>query len=389
MINGFKRRVKVTLRTKPAANGMESIYLDFYPPILQDGKITRRRFLGLKRKSIPKTTNEKRLFKEVTIEAELWRDKFYNEINKSEIYSSLEEKELREIRKSEQSFIDYLDNFIEKKDGKTKQIWLSFKIHFIEFLNTELLKTEVNFSEINLEFVDKFRFYLLQNCISKNKNKLSQNSASTYFAKFKAALKDAHSNNFIKENFPLKIKAIKESKKNIVYLTNNEIESLNSSKCEIEVIKRAALFAVSTGLRISDILNLKYNNIKNDNGSYRLIIVQAKSGRELKVPLNPFAIEQIDLQFINQEKLVFDGIIYSSRTNKNLEKWIESAGINRKITWHTLRHSYGSLLASLHTPITVIRELMGHANINSTMRYISTSENQLVEAVNKINPKTI
>jgi hypothetical protein len=133
MINGFKRRVKVTLRTKPAANGMESIYLDFYPPILQDGKITRRRFLGLKRKSIPKTTNEKRLFKEVTIEAELWRDKFYNEINKSEIYSSLEEKELREIRKSEQSFIDYLDNFIEKKDGKTKQIWLSLKIHFIEF----------------------------------------------------------------------------------------------------------------------------------------------------------------------------------------------------------------------------------------------------------------
>lgn len=389
MINGFKRRVKVTLRTKPAANGMESIYLDFYPPILQDGKITRRRFLGLKRKSIPKTTNEKRLFKEVTIEAELWRDKFYNEINKSEIYSSLEEKELREIRKSEQSFIDYLDNFIEKKDGKTKQIWLSFKIHFIEFLNTELLKTEVNFSEINLEFAERFRAYLLQNCLTKNKNKLSKNSASTYFAKFKAALKDAHSNNFIKENFPLKIKAIKESKKNIVYLTNNEIVLLSKSKCEIEVIKRAALFALSTGLRISDILNLKYSNIKNDNGSYRLIIVQAKSGRELKVPLNPTAIEQIDLQFINQEKLVFDGIIYSSHTNKNLEKWIESAGITRKITWHTLRHSYGSLLASLNTPITVIKELMGHANINSTMRYISTSENQLVEAVNKINPKTI
>ena len=164
---------------------------------------------------------------------------------------------------------------------------------------------------------------------------------------------------------------------------------MDKSSCEIEVIKRAALFAVSTGLRISDILNLKYSNIKNDNGSYRLIIVQAKSGRELKVPLHPIAIKQIDLQFINQEKLVFEGFIYSSHTNKKLEKWIKSAGINRKVTWHTLRHSYGSLLASLNISITVIRELMGHANINSTMRYISTSENQLVEAVNKINLKTI
>jgi integrase len=389
MINGIKKRVKVTLRTKPAANGMESLYLDFYPPILRDGKPTRRNFLGLKRKINPKTVTEKKLFKEITTEAELWRDKFYNEINKSEIYSTLEEKALLEIRKTEKSFIDYLDNFIEKKGGKTKQIWISFRIHFIEFLNTELLKTEVKFSDINFEFVEKIRFYFLHNCMSKNKNKISRNSASTYFAKFKAVLKDAHSNNYIKDNFPLKIKAIKESKKNIVYLTSNEIGILNKMSCEIEVIKRAALFAVSTGLRISDILNLKYSNIKNDNGSYRLIIVQAKSGRELKVPLNDFALEQIDLQFINHEKPVFEGISYSSHTNKKLEKWIESAGISRKITWHTLRHSYGSLLASLNTPITVIRELMGHANINSTMRYISTSESQLVEAANKINSKII
>lgn len=389
MINGIKRKVNVTLRTKLAANGMESLYLDFYPGIALNGKTTRRHSLKLKRKCNPKTTNEKRLFKEVTLEAEQWRDKFYNEVNKSEIYSSLEERELKEIRKAEQSFNEFLDNVIEKKEGKTKQIWLSFKIHFMEFLKTELIKTDIKFSEINLEFAERFRAYLLQNCLTKNKNKLSKNSASTYFAKFKAALKDAHANDYIKENFPLKIRAIKESKKNVVYLTNDEIVLLNKSKCEIEVIKRAALFALSTGLRISDILNLKYSNIKNDNGSYRLIIVQAKSGRELKVPLNSTAIEQIDLQFINQEKLVFDGIIYSSHTNKNLEKWIESAGITRKITWHTLRHSYGSLLASLNTPITVIKELMGHANINSTMRYISTSENQLVEAVNKINPKTI
>jgi integrase len=389
MINGKKGKVNVTLRTKLAAKGMESLYLDFYPKIALNGKTTRRHFLKLKRQCNPKSTIEKRLFKEVTMVAEQWRNKFYNEVNKSEIYSLLEERELKEIRKAEQSFNEFLDNVIEKKEGKTKQIWLSFKIHFIEFLKTEFFKTDIKFSEINLEIAEKFRSYLLQNCLTKNKNKLSKNSAATYFAKFKSALKDAHANDYIKENFPLKIRAIKESKKNHEYLTKNEIGLLDKSSCEIQVIKRAALFAVSTGLRISDILNLKYSNIKNDNGSYRLIIVQAKSGRELKVPLNLTAIEQIDLQFINEEKLVFEGIIYSSHANKKLEKWIKSAGINRKITWHTLRHSYGSLLASINTPIPVIRELLGHANINSTMRYISTSENQLVEAVNKINLKTI
>lgn len=218
MIDRIKGRVNATLRTKPAVKNMEALYLDFYPPVLQNGKTTRRHFLKLKRKLNPKTTNEKRLFKEVTLEAEQWRDKFFNEINKTEIYSALEERELKEIRKAEQSFNEFLDRVIEKKEGKNKQIWLSFKIHFMEFLKNEFFKTDIKFSEIKLEFADKFRTYLLQNCLSKNKNKLSKNSASTYFAKFKAALKEAHANDFIRDNFPLKIRAIRESKKNHEYL---------------------------------------------------------------------------------------------------------------------------------------------------------------------------
>ncbi len=389
MIDGIKGRVNVTLRTKLAANGMESLYLDFYPGIALNGKTTRRHFLKLKRKCNPKTTNEKRLFKEVTMEAEQWRNKFYNEVNKSEIYSLLEERELVEIRKAEQSFCEFLDNIIEKKDGKTKQIWLSFKIHFMEFLTTEFFKTDIKFSEIKLEFAEKFRSYLLQNCLTKNKNKLSKNSASTYFAKFKAALKEAHANDYIKENFPLKIRAIKESKKNHEYLTKNEIGLLIKSKCEKEVVKRASLFAVSTGLRISDILELKYSNILNINGLFYLRIVQVKSDKVLNVPISKLALAQIDESLISKEKPVFEGLKYSSHTNIYLQKWFNSVGINKKISWHILRHSYGSILNSENVPITEIKVLMGHSNINNTMRYISYSDNQLIQAVAKIDPSNI
>ena len=88
---------KVKLRQKPISGNRQSLYLDFYPPIIhiETGEPSRREFLGMYVMDKPKTMIDKQYVKETLLTGEQIRQKRENQINKPEIYTGYEKEQLK------------------------------------------------------------------------------------------------------------------------------------------------------------------------------------------------------------------------------------------------------------------------------------------------------
>ncbi|HBY69364.1 MAG TPA: integrase, partial [Flavobacteriaceae bacterium] len=260
--------IKVTLRQKPLSKGRKSLYLDFYPPITnpETGKDTRREFLGLYIEAKPKNPLDKQSNKQTLQLGEQIRQKRYNELNKPEVYTEFELQQLKAREKGELSFIEYYENQIEKKKGKNYDVWTSSFNYIKEFTGGNL-----KFSEVTEKFCNDYREYLL-NAKSRRskKRKISQNTALSYFNKFKATLKQAFKDGILQYDLNSKIATIKEAETNRVFLTMEELNKLANTDCVNPVLKKAALFSSLTGLRFSDIEKLKWSEFVSlpDKGYY-------------------------------------------------------------------------------------------------------------------------
>ena len=126
----------------------------------------------------------------------------------------------------------------------------------------------------------------------------------------------------------------KEVKKQ--YLTLAEVKKLAATPCKIPVLKQASLFSCMTGLRISDILQLTWDNIEvgPDNGYYIRICTE-KTETEATLPISNEALE---LCGIPGSGRVFKGLT-RAMTNQPLKQWISEAGIKKHITFHVASHS--------------------------------------------------
>lgn len=129
----------------------------------------------------------------------------------------------------------------------------------------------------------------------------------------------------------------------------------------------------SAGLRISEAIGLK---IKDVDSSRMVITVRgAKGYKDREVMLSPKLLELLRLYYktYKPQQLLFEGQKskpYSATSIRNIfKKALEQAGIAKKATIHTLRHSFATHLLENGTDIRYIQELLGHHSIKTTQRY--------------------
>ena len=269
----------VTLRQRVISNGRISLYLDYYPAIRNPYtmKMSRREYLGIYIYARPKNEIERDFNNEMLSKAEAIRCIRVQAIVNEE-FGFLDKHKMK---------ADFLAYFREKAKLKYHK-WDCVYQHFEKFVNGYC-----TFGDVTVELCQKFRQYLL-NCkqIRHPNISVSRNSAAGYFSTFRALLKIAYQEKMLRENLNDFIDKIewKEVKKQ--YLTLAEVKKLAATPCKIPVLKQASLFSCMTGLRISDILQLTWDNIEvgPDNGYYIRICTE-KTETEATLPISNEALE--------------------------------------------------------------------------------------------------
>lgn len=411
--------IKVTLRQKPISKGRNSLYLDFYPPISVSGsdKTTRREFLGLsldidktefkreveiieknelkrtgkiskatlKKKDVLKNlkplTPIQKLSNKQTIQlAEQIRQKRFNELNKPEVYTAFELEQLKVKEKGELSFIAYYEQQMEKRKGKNYLVWVSAFNYLTDFTNSYL-----KFADLDEKFCNDYKDYLL-NAKSKRSNKttISQNTAHSYFNKFKATLKQAFKDNLLPFDLNAKIETIKQADTKRVFLSLDELNQLVKADCPNPILKQASLFSALTGLRFSDIEKLKWSEVVHiNNQGYFIDFQQKKTKSNEYLPISEQAYNLLGEPKEPQQK-VFEGLHYSAHQNSILLKWVINAGINKHLTFHSFRHTYATLQLQGGTDIYTVSKMLGHKDLKTTQIYAKVVDQSKRNTTDKI-----
>lgn len=164
---------------------------------------------------------------------------------------------------------------------------------------------------------------------------------------------------------------LREENYKIRYLTADEEERLfNSFDTETEYLRPIIITALQTGMRKSEILNLKWYQIDFNEGF--IDILQSKSGKERKIPISHkldavlrslFAVSDSDYVFVNPStKLPFVDI------HRAFLHLLKKANIHN-FRFHDLRHTVATRMVERGIDLVVVKEILGHAKIDTTMRY--------------------
>ncbi len=383
--------VKITLRGKHISKGRKSLYLDFWPAIVnkKNGKPTRREFLGLyitddiqtkdvvsfdnngkkyfkvvplvdKRGNQKKrilTPIEKKGNKETLRIAEGILQKRSNILNKPEIYVEHEKIEIEKKRVRELSFLDYYSSLAGKRKGNNYIVWRTSHKYLVRFSEGEL-----KFKDVTEGFCNDYRDYLLSTYgLRNNKNKLSQNTAHSYFNMFKAVLRKFDPN--INSNvIPIEKQETKKE-----FLTMEELNKMVNAQCPNPILKRASLFSALTGLRFSDIEKLIWSEVLQEKSKYSIYFRQQKTDSIEALPISQQAYDLLGDRRKGDEK-VFEGLQYSS-IKPNLLRWLMSAGIDKNLSFHSFRYTYATLQIKHGTDIYTVSKMLGHKDIRTTQVY--------------------
>ena len=142
----------------------------------------------------------------------------------------------------------------------------------------------------------------------------------------------------------------------------------------------------SSGLRVSEIINLEVKNVNLNRG---VIQVYGKGAKERKVPLGDYAIEYIN-KYIREvrnknpkkdSKYLFLSKYGTPITRqyffKMIRKYALIAGIDRPISPHILRHSFATHLLENNADLRAVQEMLGHTNIATTQIYTHVSSRRM------------
>jgi tyrosine recombinase XerC len=162
-------------------------------------------------------------------------------------------------------------------------------------------------------------------------------------------------------------------------------------KCVLELL-------YATGLRVSELVGIDLEDI---NFEERIIRVRGKGKKERLVPFGKIAKESLILYMrarylINNGEiddsalfLNYRGARLSSRSvERVVDKYIHFSAMRRKISPHSLRHSFASHLLSRGADLRVIQELLGHESLATTQKYTHLDLKQLIDVYKKSHPRS-
>ncbi|HBE98507.1 MAG TPA: site-specific tyrosine recombinase XerD [Firmicutes bacterium] len=191
-----------------------------------------------------------------------------------------------------------------------------------------------------------------------------------------------------------KVDKPKSSKRLPFVMSNEEVDELleapDISK-DNGMRDRAMLeLMYATGLRVSELLSLKFRNLNMQNA---LITVYGKGNKQRSVPISSFALEFLRKYMDGPRKRVKGSkdtdIIFLNRDGKaisrtyffmQIKRYAEEKGIDSSVSPHTLRHCFATHLLENGASLRAVPEMLGHSNIATTQIYTEVSTKRIMSA---------
>lgn len=361
---------RVTVRKRPIKNGQTSLYLDFYPPIRnpKTGKLSRREYLGFYIYTNPTEKFQQEYNRSILLKAELIRCRRTESII-NEQYGFLDRA------KGQESFLEF---FLEKAKASTnRRNWMTAYNHLVGYTGGKC-----RFCDLGVDYCQQFLDYLMSAKCRYNGKLMMSTTANNNFCKLKAALRKAFEEGHIREDISKRLVRAKAKGNKREFLTKEELVRLSKTKCKRDVIRRAALFSCLTGLRLSDCILLKWENIKRWNdGGWVLDITTKKTGTDAILPISD---EALALCGERGEGQVFKKLTHNLVAT-NLKEWIEASGITKHITFHCFRHTFATLQLAGGTDIYTVSKMLTHSNLATTQVYAEVVSELKREAAGRIS----
>lgn len=292
----------------------------------------------------------------------------------------------REIRKT--TVLSLYDTQVEQKRnlvGKTIRDttlskYLATRKRVGDFMVHKYKKEDMPIRDVDFQFVTDYEVYLKSVC------KCGHNSTVKHLRYLKQIITNALKNRYITvdpfDDYTLGYKPVKKE-----FLIEPEIKKLMNKKFEaprLEEVRDVFLFQIFTGLAYIDAANLTNDNIIEDGFGQKWIqLTRQKSSVQANIPLLDIPLSILKkYSGLENEKLL--PIHTNQKMNEYLKEIASLCGINKRLTTHCGRHSFGTIMLTKGVSIESVSKMLGHTNITTTQIYAKVLNQKIFTEVNKV-----
>ena len=293
----------------------------------------------------------------------------------------------------EYQFIDQFCDYVSFKNNLKQNTIIAYRSDLKIFLSW--------MSNNNNKFSDVDRVVINNYLASRLDSGVSVSTIQRIITCIKSFYLFLYENNFIQSNPAQLIDNPKKRRKLPIIISENEIEALLScpntdtssgmrDKCILELL-------YSSGLRISELLNIKVNQITQDKSFLK---IKGKGGKERLVPIGSSAMSSLltyidtyrcNIKNIDNVEMLFiketGAVISRQECWKMIKKYALASNINKKISPHNLRHAFATHLLNNGADLRTVQMLLGHASLSTTQIYTHIAKDRLVKFHQKYHPR--
>lgn len=254
----------------------------------------------------------------------------------------------------------------------------------------------------NVDSIDKVSRQTISSFMMSEKDRgLSPNSISRELACIKSFFKFLIRENVIKEDAATIIESPKLWKRLPYTLSLGEVEALLDApnvRDLMEMRDKACLeLMYATGMRVSELVNLKIDDINLEVGFVKCF---GKGSKERIVPFGKKAKESLQ-RYLEKSRPRFlkknvSNFLFLTRLSdrmsrqsfwKIIKRYVKIARIKKKVTPHSLRHSFATHILERGADLRIVQEMLGHADISTTQIYTHVSKDRLKSIHQKFHPR--
>ena len=325
-----------------------------------------------------------------------------------EFMAMIEKKELELLQRGKRISLELLKEALGTSEDKTSFILFfrqevansslkesTKRNHLSTLALLQQFKKDVTFSDLTFEFISSFEHFL-------QSNGYHTNTIAKHMKHLKRHINTAINKDYMEiQKYAFRKYKIKTVENKHTHLSPEELEKLEKLKltgrfARMQKTLDAFLFCCYAGMRYSDFVNLSPDNIVEIRQEIWLIYKSIKTRTEVRLPLY-LLFEGKGIVILDKYRDDLQGFFHlkdNSNVNKELIVISRLAGVAKRISFHTARHTNATLLIYNGVNITTVQKLLGHKSVKTTQVYTNIMDITIVNDLEKnhvitpLSPKT-